>query len=537
MHRFIWLATMLPSVCLADQFAFNAPVTDVTVHPNGVTVERRVPFAIPAGQHDLILRTTTADIEMSEIRFVVDGATLETVNAISGTLPPRDVEETDQIKAARAEFDRLEKAVDAMKRDRNSAMIRAEAARAQIAFLEKLNDTDGVVAVGTAGLRDISHMIAEEGLAARKEIQAAEADAKEYDRPLEDLEREFEAARITRDALVPDADEMTEYVLTVSSETGTEGQAVISYYEEDASWHPTYEAYLTRGETPKLRLKRSVWVAQDTGEGWWNVNLHLTTADASDDSAPRTIYPRRYRIEKPHPVNMDSHEGPVLEAPVIVMPSVASLDGISVTYDYPQPVTISSSLDYLRIPLSEITLDADVFAHATVDFGDVYSEDKTGYAAVNVTNTSQEILLPSLDVQLFIDGHFNGVGEIPKLAEGEAGEISFGPILGLKVNNHMLDRNEGDRGMLSKSNQITEAREFQVINLTNTDWPIRLRANPPYSEQEDLQISWTAKPQPTLTNVDGERGIVEWQFDLAAGEQKNIYVDQKLSWPEGYELR
>lgn len=537
MHKFLWLAALLPSVCLADQFAFLAPVTDVTLHPSGATVERQVPFSIPAGRHELILRGIYPETLLEQMRFRVDGATLETVNTVNGALPPRDIEETAAAIAARAEVERLEDAFDAMKRDRDSETMRAEAARAQIAFLEQLHNTKGIAADGTTGLRELSQMIAQEVLAARREIQAAETAAAEYTRPLEDLERDLAAARRARDALIPDADKMAEYILTVSADAATEGLATISYYTNKARWYPSYEAHLTRGDAPKLQLKRAAWVAQSTQEGWKDVVLHLTTVDTGADTQPNSLYPDRRVIEKPRPKDMAALSEPVVEAPVVIETAAQALEGISVTYDYPQPVTISPQMEYLRIPLSEVTLDADVFARAVTSGSSWYNADRTGFAMASFTNSTQEILLPSEEVQLFIDGHFNGVGVLPMLAGGEEGELSFGPIAGLQLEERTRDRSQGDRGILSKSNQLTEAREIEIRNLTGTAWPVRLRTSVPYSEQEDLQIDWTAQPQPSMTDADGLRGILEWRFDLGPGTTKTVRIDQNLSWPEDYELR
>jgi hypothetical protein len=66
---------------------------------------------------------------------------------------------------------------------------------------------------------------------------------------------------------------------------------------------------------------------------------------------------------------------------------------------------------------------------------------------------------------------------------------------------------------------------------------VRLLDQVPYSEQEDLEITWSATPDPTETDVDGQRGILAWEFDLAAGEKREIGLAYSMSWPEGMVLR
>ena len=59
----------------------------------------------------------------------------------------------------------------------------------------------------------------------------------------------------------------------------------------------------------------------------------------------------------------------------------------------------------------------------------------------------------------------------------------------------------------------------------------------PYSEQDDLEITTSANPVPTETDVDGQRGILAWEFDLAAGGKQTITLEHTLSWPAEMVLR
>ncbi|MGD9862236.1 MAG: DUF4139 domain-containing protein [Pseudodonghicola sp.] len=537
MRALLCLAACLPTVCLADDFVLNAPVTDVTLYPYGATVERRVPFTLPAGTHRLILRSAEPDMDPTRLRLSVEGAALQAVSARTENLAPRAPQESPAQTAAKAEVARIGAEIAATQDKRATEQDRAEAARAQIAFLAGLSSADGIAAQGVAVLRDMSRMIGEETLAARAAAQQAEIATRAFDEPLKDLQQKLERAQQALAALVPDdAAGAAELTLTVTAETATDGRLSLSYLTPDAGWVPGYEAHLTRGEHPQLLLKRVAWVRQNTAESWHDVNLRLSTVDPDAAAEPSTLYPWQRRIEKPRPPVMlraDIAEGalpePVLEAPAIVQNQV--LDGISVTYDYGAPVTLTRGADMVRIPLGEIALEPQVFARATPAL------DDTAYVTAGFTNTTPEILLPSDLVQLYLDGTFAGLGTLPAVAGGQQVELGFGPVEGLRLRATLLDRSAGDRGVLSKSNQMTETQEYEVANLTGTAWDLRLRGRVPYSEQEDLAISWTASPEPAVTDADGMRGILEWRFPLAPGAVQTIRLDRKLSWPEGYELR
>jgi hypothetical protein len=97
----------------------------------------------------------------------------------------------------------------------------------------------------------------------------------------------------------------------------------------------------------------------------------------------------------------------------------------------------------------------------------------------------------------------------------------------------MPERAEGDRGILTTSTQIEEKAVLQVENLTAETWPLRVLDQVPYSEQEELEITYRADPPVTEENADGQRGILAWEFDLGPGETKAITLDSLISWPEG----
>jgi len=58
-----------------------------------------------------------------------------------------------------------------------------------------------------------------------------------------------------------------------------------------------------------------------------------------------------------------------------------------------------------------------------------------------------------------------------------------------------------------------------------------------FSEQENLEIEYTSRPQPTNKNVDGKRGVLAREFPLNAGESNRILFSFSMEWPEGTELR
>jgi len=154
----------------------------------------------------------------------------------------------------------------------------------------------------------------------------------------------------------------------------------------------------------------------------------------------------------------------------------------------------------------------------------------------DMTNETGELILPG-EVMKYLDERFVGRGFTDLVPVGAETDIAFGPIEGLRLKRQVEERQEGDRGVISRSNDLNEKVRIEVENLTGRDWPVRLTDRVPYSEQEGLEIEWDADPMPDTRDVEGERGILEWRFDVAAGATRVITLEQWLEWPEGKVLR
>ena len=123
------------------------------------------------------------------------------------------------------------------------------------------------------------------------------------------------------------------------------------------------------------------------------------------------------------------------------------------------------------------------------------------------------------------------------IAPGVEAEVGFGAIETLRISREMPLREGGETGVFTSANEQAESVVITVENTGDESWPIRLIDQVPYSEQTDLEVDYAADPEPTETDVDSQRGILAWEFDLAAGGKQTVTLEHTLSWPDGMELR
>lgn len=538
------IALAAPS--FSDTFIGDARVDTVTIYPGLATVTRQVTLDLPAGQHEIVVPGLPQGLSSEGLRLAAPmGAQIGAVNLAYDRLPVTPDQSSPAVLAAQDEVERLE----AVLRDRTAGIaeirLRVQAAEEQIAFLQSLSQASAgetLTASTIADIRALAQMVGTETLAVREAAFAAEQEAKAAELAREDDIEALEDAKRALAALMAPEDEGSVLTFTLNALEAGEVTIDITTLEGFANWSPVYDMRLTTGDAASLDIDRAVVVSQETGQDWLDVRLVLSTARPGEQIAPGGVWAPLRRIiseddrERGLVMMSDSVQSlsraevagmaaPVMEAVV----AKADFSGATVTYTYPGRVDIRNGVDDLRLPLDTLNLDADVWAEAAP------SRDSIAYRMAEFTNTTDEILLPG-QALVFADGTMIGFSQLPLLAAGADTEMGFGPLDGLRLTRTTPNRSEGDRGVFTTTNQLTEQAVMTVENLTGQDWKVLLRDAIPYSEQDDLEVTFTASPSVVRRDPEGQRGILEWDLDVAAGVKQDVRLDYTLSWPSGYVL-
>ncbi len=530
---------LVASPALADDLAVTSRVSAATVYPEGATVTREAAFSAPAGEHELILTDLPRDTPLASVRVALDGARLGGVRTREDYVPPRQAEDDAEVQAARAEVERLEEALRAGRAEVADIRLEADAARARLRFLDGIGKAEGLAAQEPATLGDLVAMIGRETLEARRAETAAERRADAAERALKDLVEKLSRARQALEALVPETGPRALLAVAIRADAATEGQLTVSYTVPQAGWQPLYDLHLARDEG-QVRIERGAFVRQETGENWRDIALTLSTRRPAQQGAPGEIHPWIPRLGDPdeiRPMPRVKGEGALME---MAAPAAAAaeadmarpeFDGLSVRYAYPAPVSVATGADRVRLMLSPIEADAEIRARA------VPLVDETAFLMARVTNSDEDVILPTSEARFYLDGRYVGQRWLPFAAAGAEMALSFGPIEGLTLKRVVKTRSEGDRGLINRASERRETVEITVENLTGESWPVTVLDRVPVSEQDDLRITWNARPDPDETDVEDKRGILAWRFDLEAGAQRTITLDTQMSWPEGKVLR
>lgn len=532
MRVLVCFALLFPGAAMADTILATSQVTAVTIYPQGAMITRQVTFTAPAGRHEVLVSDMPGSAEPQLLRVTSGDTELGPFTLREGRLPPRVDPKSPEMMAAEDAVKVARVALHGAQGRVAGIRAEVEAQQAQIAFLTGVR-IDGTGATADS-LSAVSQMIGTEVLTARLAALAAETGLPTAEEAVTQAQKDLDRAQAALEAVSQSDDDYVALAVTVTSKGG-EGHLVVTHSVYDAGWMPIYDMALDR-KGGVVTVDRGVLVSQYSGEDWTGVDLTLSTARPSEQSEPTRLQPDLRRIGEPEPEVSKMSDAGAMEEPMpvvaaeAVMTAAMSYQGDTVIYDYPTPVDLASGVENLRLALDELRFDAAVVAQAVPRY------DATAFVVASVVNSGAEILLPG-DAYLYRDGALTGMVQMDSIAPGAKFELGFGAIDGIQLTRDEPKRAEGDRGFISTQTQIEEQAVLEVENLTGEAWPVRVLDLVPYSEQEDLEITWSADPAASEVDVDGKWGVLAWDMDLQPGQTARITLDSLVSWPEGKVLQ
>ena len=535
---------LCPLAAQADVFPVVSAPKSVVVHPNVARVSRSFALDLPAGRHEVRLSDLPGAIIPNLTEINISGAVLEArVFRDFPTSTPESLAGTPEVQAARSAVQQANEAL--AKHDDRVAEVRAsaQAAQAQIAFLEGLQIER--LSLDIDGLRALGQTIASDGTAARSAIVAAEAEARQLQFARQDLQDAVILAEATLARVIEPFENANELSLMVNVPQAGSTNFDIEYWVRSVEWNPVYRMELET-EAAALRMERSVSIQQFTGEPWIDVELQVTTIPAGGQTIPNRLFPQLLTSVDAAELNKrlvvqsrsseyeesDNFADPFVEAPVLLEDNAAagaSFSGAGVVYAFDVPITVRGQ-EAALVSLEALDFAVEIAARA------VPSSDETAFRMIDFTNETGERILAGSAVG-FVDGQAIGRIELETIEAGAEVETGFGPIHGLQLKRATLDKQEGDRGIIARENALREEVRISIENLTNKTWEVTLADKVPYSEQESLDISWSAAPRPAREDVEDERGILEWDLTVASGAVSEIRLESNIRWPDGEVLR
>lgn len=524
------LPSVLAQTAIADDITVEAPISAVTMYRNGgAVVTRTGTFTLPAGNHSVIINGLTEDMNDEygvRAQFTSGGALVSQVRLeeqFSGQVT------SDTQKAINAK-------IEALIAQNTAGRASLDSLKIQLDVIEKLGTnasnkaTEGNSDPDTlfAALQKSLEFVRTNSSAIVAERTALNASIRERDREILALNRQLEQTGSERKSFI-DAN------LAVTNATASSVTLQLSYMVSDANWSVETDANLdSAAEAASVRLFANV--SQQTGEAWTGVPLKLSTTTPSTNirnNKPRPIF---FNLDEPKPASDMSkmlnkvREGRITGEAEEVVVSGSRLRFNNTNFDaefvIDQPVTLASDGSEQRFLVAIAEADAAVVLRTTP------RQDRTAYVYADAELSGFPYLTrPS--VSLTRDGTFVGNGQWPDLQPGKGLELPFGPTDRVKIEAITLPSEDGGSGIFRKRVNQEERKQFRITNNNTVEVTIEVFDRIPTARHEDLRIEYLrGSTSPTVSDIDGQPGVIMWRKTLAAGETWAINNWYKISYPE-----
>ncbi|WP_171042876.1 mucoidy inhibitor MuiA family protein [Maritimibacter alexandrii] len=523
----------------ADTFFAQATVAEAIIYPDGATLTLRAELDLPAGEHVVMVPYPESDSMGSLPRIAVsEGVVVGALGFRRDVVSDARDLYTEAQEEAAARIDRAEEALEAKVDEIEVARVDLAALQAKADYLAAITPPAEATAEEILAIADL---VATQTAETRAALLVAKAALRPLEDELSDLKGDLAAAQAALTRLSPPTTEND--MLTVEVVVAEAGPVALEMTEQSwaAGWRVDYDMNLDR-EAGEITMDRKLIVTQDDRRAWTDVALTLSTARPSDRIAPSEVYPDMADIFDPderRPIPMapraememadeDMAVAGIVAEPAPMKTAGLQIDGLAVSYVYPDPVTIAPG-EAAELALDTLTITADVTIEAAPRW------DETAFLMAEFTNETGEPILPG-EASLMRDGHFVGRMAIPMIPAGGDEELAFGPMESIRLDTILKRNAEGDAGIINRSSTRVQDITFTVENLSDEPQEVRALFPLTFSEKEDLEVEIVALPAPDETDVDDRRGVSAWDLTLAPGETQEVEITITLDWPEGQVL-
>ena len=557
----ILLLSSLPA--FADLIEADSTITGATVFPQGASVVRTLDFSAQAGQHSIVIDDLPMQFDPSTLRVTGSGDVAFRIVSVDHRitrLPPQDPMLSPEYRAISDEIDALQDQVEDVMFERRQIMTRIEVADGRLRMVEALmtrEPQDMVDDVDRGG--DPADWAATiEVLAQQMDIAlmarlAAQEDMRPLDAQIDALREEI--ADKQRELLAVQLPVLERSVATVeiAADAPVSGSLDLTYRVHQAGWEPVYDLRLEQGADAVLDVERHARIWQATGEAWQDVAVTLSTARPSGRmSAPELgeqvavlwsgqtigLVDDRVQTRVEQALEVEEQWAPawtteldVAEPPVIAGMVGAQIEtrGQTVIFDLPTLTDVDGDGTVRQAAIDNDRLTVVPSARSAPRL------DPHAYLYAGLENTFDGPILPGR-ASVYVDGAFVGEADLPMVAAGAEVTLPFGVIDGITMSSDVVDRESGDYGLLSTTNTRLEAYRLNAVSVLPYAIELTIYDRAPVSEDEDLEIEVSSDIAPTVQDVDGNRGVVAWTFDLAAGEARAIEFGYEMWWPGDEQL-
>ena len=310
------------------------------------------------------------------------------------------------------------------------------------------------------------------------------------------------------------------------------GKVNISWREQSDQlfWQPALQVNLD-SKTQRVRWQAEARIQQKSGLDLDDVTLHLALGAARDVPKP-VFHPLTVRLAERH--QLQERMLAAMDIPPFVRNRVdneqrpaALPPGAGKEIRLPGHYSLESGGNQIIVTYQQGDAGADVYRA-------VYAWEKPQAALVMADFTLPETpaFVPGR-MQLYRDGSLVAEREqYQPWRGGEAMSLSFGEDAQIRVRQQTAPDTRDSRN----ANSLEYDSSVEVSNSAAQTLRTRIYALLPVAGEKDIQVKPVWPQMPDEKDVDGVKGMVYWQKDLAAGESWTLRHGYSISYPQGKQV-
>lgn len=536
MH-YLYRTLSIGVVCLAGSALAPVPAADidsridsVIIYPgHQAEVERLAKVDLEAGGGDLVFSNMPATLVDGSVRVAVTegAATIGGVEMVREPVgkPPRERER------------RLREAIEDLEHEKQDALDRVEAAKNEIAFIQAMTElpkgkhSAEALADGNGAERweSLWESIGARSLDSRQRMRVAEREAADIQKEIDTLKRKL-------NQLGHSVKQAVRITIPYRSDAAGPAEVRLTYRVRGPVWQPRYEARLDT-EAGKVILNRSARVSQATGEDWNDVRLALSTSQPVYGERPELrpwwidFVPEVKPMQKAESARMmqESMVADAAGAAAAPAPSQTVNAEFAATYVISGRVNVPAGNEPRELPIGSHELKAAIGAET------MPQTDPRAWLVADSTWDGEGPLPPG-SVARFRDGAFIGEGRLEGWAPGEERTLAFGIDPRIEVEFKPTKDEAGKSGWVTSKSTLARYYGLKITNRHDRALPVTALIRMPVSKNEDIEVEPSYSIEPSEKDVEDDKGVHAWKFDLDAGASRSMELGYEISYPEGREL-
>lgn len=370
------------------------------------------------------------------------------------------------------------------------------------------------------------------------QIKKGQLDSRIQERKLSEKIRVMNAqlAEFKRSNLQP----AYEVIVTVSSSSSVRNAKLeLSYYVSNATWQPMYDIRVADLKSP-VALQYKAEIANNTGENWENIQLHLSSGNPNLSGLPPVLNTQKlYYTDRQNPapgkMNMyNSYRGnnatysQDYEDQAVTYQWEAGIQQQNTNFSFmiPSPVNVPATGQAVSIDLQSHKLNGS-YSH--------FSIPKMEQSAFLLTNISgwEDLNLLNGKANIYFESTFLGTTIIEPGVTSDTLNVSLGRDKGVIVERNKLPEFCTTNFSGSRKKEVV-VYEITVKNTKKESIQLTIEDQIPVATNKEIDVE---VKEVAGANYDKETGKLTWIKTIAPGETVKIRVNFEVKFPKDKVLK